>query len=158
MTFTHLRPNLYMQGLLAFASSIGSEGSFFAPIGEARVSIVDVRDIAAVAAAALIESGHEGKTYDITGPESLTHGEMASQLSDALEKKITFVDIPEGAMRNALIGFGLPEWQAGGLVEDYAHYRRGEAESVSDAVREVTGHAARSFAAFARDYKQAFLH
>jgi uncharacterized protein YbjT (DUF2867 family) len=156
MAFTILRPNLYMQGLLVFRSSIGSEGRFFAPIGEARVSIVDVRDIAAVAAAALTESGHEGKTYDITGPEALTHGEMASQLSDALGKQVMFVDIPERAMRDALVGFGFPEWQADGLIEDYAHYRRGEASTVSTAVRDVTGHPPRSFAAFARDYKQAF--
>jgi len=60
--FTHLRPNLYMQGLLGFRSSIAAEGRFFAPVGDARVSIVDVRDIAAVAAAALTEHGHQGNT------------------------------------------------------------------------------------------------
>ena len=157
MKFTNLRPNLYMQGLLAFASSIGSEGRFFAPIGQARVSIVDVRDTAAVAAAALTESGHDGKTYDLTGPEALTHGEIAAQLSDALGKQVTFIDIPEETMRNALNGFGLPEWQADGLIEDYAHYRRGEAETISTATQDVTGHQARSFSTFAQDYKQAFL-
>lgn len=120
------------------------------------MSIVDVRDIAAVAAAALTESGHEGKTYDITGPEALTHAEMASHLSDAVGKQITFVDIPEDAMRDALVGFGLPQWQADGLIEDYAHYRRGEAATISRAVQEVTGQPSRSFAAFVRDYQQAF--
>jgi uncharacterized protein YbjT (DUF2867 family) len=59
---------------------------FFAPIGDARVSLVDVRDIAAVAAKVLTESGRSGKFYDITGPEALTHAELASQLSDALER------------------------------------------------------------------------
>ena len=54
---------------------------------------------------------------------------MASQLAEALGKQITFVDIPEAAMRSALLSFGLPEWQADGLVEDYAHYRRGEASA-----------------------------
>ena len=157
MTFTNLRPNLFMQGLLAFRSSIGSEGKFFAAIGEARVSVVDVRDIAAVAAAALTEREHEGKTYDITGPEALTHTEMAKHLSDALERQVTFVDIPESAMREALIGFEVPQWQADGLIEDYAHYRRGEAATISTAVQEVTGTRARSFATFARDYKPAFL-
>jgi uncharacterized protein YbjT (DUF2867 family) len=93
MGFTHLRPNLYMQGLLGFRSSIQSEGRIYAPAGDARVSIVDVRDIAAVAAAALTQSGHEGKVYDITGPEALTHAEMASLLSEALGRQITFVDI-----------------------------------------------------------------
>ena len=157
MEFTHLRPNLYMQGLLGFRASIASEGQFFAPIGDARVSIVDVRDIAKVAAAVLTQTGHEGKIYDITGPEALTHAEMASQLSDALGRQITFIDIPERTMREALIGFGLPEWQADGLIEDYAHYRRGEATNVSNTVLEVTGHPARSFSTFARDYKHAFL-
>lgn len=157
MTFTHLRPNLFMQGLLAFASSIKSEGRFYAPIGDARVSIVDVRDIAAAAAAALTESGHEGKTYDITGPEALTHAEMASHLSEAAGKQVTFVDIPESAMREALVGFGLPQWQADGLIEDYAHYRRGEAATIANVVRNVTGQPPRSFWAFARDYVQAFL-
>lgn len=156
ITYTHLRPNLYMQGLLGFRSSIISEGRFFAPASDARVSIVDVRDIAAVAAATLTESGHGGKIYDITGPEALTHAEMASQLSNALGRNITFVDIQERAMRDMLLGFGIPAWQAEGLIEDYAHYRRGEASIIACAIRDVTGCPPRSFAAFARDYKQAF--
>lgn len=81
---------------------------------------------------------------------------MASQLSVALERKVDFVDIPEGAMRDALLRFGVPPWQAEGLIEDYAHYRRGEASLVSSTVRDVTGQPPRSFAMFARDYEQAF--
>ena len=157
IAFTHLRPNLFMQGFLAFRPSIESKGSFFAPAGRAEISIVDVRDIAAVATAALTESGHEGKIYDITGPEALTHTDIAAQLSDALDKQVTFVDIPESAMREALLAHGFPEWQADGLIEDYAHYRRGEASSVSNAVVDVTGRPAHSFLTFARDYKEAFL-
>jgi uncharacterized protein YbjT (DUF2867 family) len=156
MTFTNLRPNLYMQGLLGFRSSIISEGRFFAAAGDSRVSIVDVRDIAAVAATALTESGHEGKTYDVTGPEALTHAEMASQLSETLGRRISFVDVSEAAMRDALLSLGMPEWQVDGLIEDYAHYRRGEASGISTAVEDVTSLRPRSFLAFTRDYKQAF--
>ena len=94
--------------------------------------------------------------YDITGPEALTHAEMASQLSDVLGKDIAFVDVPEQAMRDTLRGFGIPAWQADGIMEDYAHYRLGEASTISSAVRDVTGRPPHSFAAFARDYKQAF--
>src|SRR5690348_109679 len=133
-----------------------SEERFFAPIGDARVAIVDVRDIAAVAAAALTKSGHDGKTYNITGPESLTHAEMASQLSEAVGRPITFVDVSETPMRDALRAFTLPEWQAEGLIEDYTHYRRGEASAVSSAVRDVTGTAPHSFSEFARDHRPAF--
>ena len=87
------------------------------------MSIVDVRDIAAVAAVALTKNGHAGKTYDITGPEALTHHEMASLLTTASGKTVTFVDVPEAVMRDGLIRFGFREWQAAGLIEDYAHYR-----------------------------------
>jgi len=156
MAFTNLRPNLYMQGLLGFRSTIISEGRFFAPAGDARVSIVDVRDIAAVAAVALTEEGHQGKTYDITGPEALTHGEMASQLSQALGKQIAFIDVPETVMRDALVGLGTPAWQADGVIEDYAHYRRGEASTITSAISDVTGRPPCSFPTFARDYKPAF--
>ena len=100
--------------------------------------------------------GHEGKIYDITGPESLTRAQIASQLSGVLGKQITCVDIPEAAMRSALVSFGFPEWQADGLVEDYAHYRRGEAPAVSPAVQDVTGRPPHGFREFAQEYKQAF--
>jgi uncharacterized protein YbjT (DUF2867 family) len=158
MRFTNLRPNLYMQSFLGFRSSIAADGRFFAPVADARVSLVDVRDIAAVAVAALTENGHEGKTYDITGPEALTHAEIAFQLSEVLAKQVSFVDIPEVAMRDGLIGFGFPDWQADGLIEDYAHYRRGEASDISTSVQDVAGVAPNTFGAFARDYKHVFLN
>lgn len=157
LAFTHLRPNLYMQSLLGFRFSIAAEGRFFAPMDDAAVSIVDVRDIAAVAVAALTQNGHENKVYDITGPQALTHRELAALFTAGLGKPVSFVDVPEGAMRQALLQFGFPEWQADGLIEDYAHYRRGEAAGVSSAVHEVTGRPARSFSDFAADYKEAFL-
>jgi len=156
MAYTFLRPNLFMQGLLGFRASIVADGRFFAAAGDARISAVDVRDIAAVAAAALTEDGHEGRTYDVTGPESLTHAEMAERLSDALGRRVEFVNVSPEAMREALIGFGFPTWQADGLIEDYAHYRRGEAAAVASGVQDATGKAPRTFAEFARDYAPAF--
>ena len=154
--YTFLRPNLFMQGLLGFSSVIASQGAFYLSAGNARVSVVDVRDIASVAARVLTEPGHEGKTYDITGPEALTHAEMAGQLSEAVGKPIQYVDIPSDAMRQALLGFGMPAWQVEGLVEDYEHYRRGEAAMVTSTVRDITGTAAKSFSQFAHDYSAAF--
>ena len=84
MAYTFLRPNLYMQGLLNFCSTIKDNNVFYAAAGDAKVSLVDVRDIAAVAVAALTEAGHKGKIYDITGLQALTHTEMAEHLSTAL--------------------------------------------------------------------------
>jgi uncharacterized protein YbjT (DUF2867 family) len=155
--FTFLRPNLYFQGLLAFQPMIAAQGHFLAPIGDARVSAVDVRDIAAVAASALIEEGHDGETYTITGPAAVTHTEMAIALSKAIRRPVAFVDVPPDAFAGALKSAGVPSWQVDGLVEDYAHYARGEAEAVSPHVRELTGADPRDVNRFAEDYASAFV-
>ena len=136
---------------------VAAEGHFVAPIGDARVSATDVRDIAAVAAVALTGEGHDGKTDTITGPTDVTHTEMASALSKALGRPVAFMDVPADTFAAALKAAGVPSWQVDGLVEDYAHYARGEAEAVSPHVREVTGVDPRDVARFAEDYASAFV-
>jgi uncharacterized protein YbjT (DUF2867 family) len=155
--FTFLRPNLYFQGLLAFQWMIAKEGRFVAPIGDARVSAVDVRDIAAVAAVVLTERSHEGKTYTITGPAAVTHTEMASAIAEAMGRHVAFINVPPGAFAGALRAAGVTPWQVDGLIEDYAHYARGEATAISPHVRQVTGVEPHDFGTFARDYARAFV-
>lgn len=156
MAYTFLRPNLFMQGLLGFRDAIVHKSAFFAAIGNAKISIVDIRDIAAVAAAALTSNDHNNKMYDLTGPAAITHAEIAAQLSNVLGRTIQFIDVTPADMRHALDGVGFPAWQADGLIEDYAHYARGEAAVVAKSIEEVTGRPARDFAAFVRDYAGAF--
>ena len=155
IAYTFLRPNLFFQGFLAFAGTISAQGRFYAPIGDATVSAVDVRDIAAVAATTLTEAGHQGATYTLTGPASITHTQIATALTAALGRDITFIDVPPEAFADSLQGI-LPPWQVQGLLEDYAHYRRGEAATVSPAVVEITGRPPRDISQFARDYAPAF--
>jgi uncharacterized protein YbjT (DUF2867 family) len=143
IAYTLLRPNLFMQGLLNFRSTIATQNAFYAAAGDAKVSVIDLRDIADVAVAALTEAGHEGKIYELTGPQALTHAEMAELLSKVLGRRVTFVDISPEAMREALLEFGFPVWQADGLIEDYAHYRRGEAAAVRSGVQDAIGKAPR---------------
>lgn len=156
MAYTFLRPNLFMQGLLGFRDTIINTAMLFAPIGDSRISLIDVRDIAEVAFAALTSPGHEGQVYDLTGPDALTHDEIARQIGAAIGKTISFVPIPPDAMRQAAMDAGLFEWQADGLIEDYAHYAWDEAEAVSPDGPTVTGRAARPFSAFLADHKDAF--
>jgi uncharacterized protein YbjT (DUF2867 family) len=156
LTYTFLRPNLYMQGLLAFREHIKNEGVFYASVGNAAVSIVDVRDIAAVAAKALTAKGHENRIYNITGDAALTHYEMAEIFTRVLGKPVKFVDVDPGQMEAAVRAAGFPEWQVGGLIEDYAHYARGEAAEVSDVVRTVTQRPAISLEQFIMAHKGLF--
>jgi len=153
--YTFLRPNLYFQGLLAFTGSIAADNRFYAPIGDATVSALDVRDIAAVAAAALTETGHERQTYTLTGPAALTHTEIAAALSAALGRVITFVDVSPDTFARSLEGI-LPPWQVAGLLEDYAHYSHGEAATITPIVEQVTGKPPIDVAQFARDYAPRF--
>ncbi|HEY9282231.1 MAG TPA: hypothetical protein VIP46_02145 [Pyrinomonadaceae bacterium] len=81
---------------------------------------------------------------------------MAHRLSEAVGRTITFVDVPSEAMRAALAGLGFPAWQADGLVEEFAIYRRGEAAGVESGVQEALCRSPRSFDDFARDYAQSF--
>jgi uncharacterized protein YbjT (DUF2867 family) len=152
---TFVRPNLILQAYLPFAATI-ARGALQAPIGDASVSVVDARDIAAVAAAALTEDGHVGNTYTVTGPAALTHAEIATEFGNAIGSEVRFESIPPEPFIAALTGAGMPQWQAEGLAEDYAHYDRGEASAVSPDVAQVTGSSARSVHDFAHDYADAF--
>lgn len=154
--YTFLRPNLFMQGLIAFRDYITGEGKFYAAAGDAAISAVDVRDIAAVAARTLTEAGHEHKIYNITGAAAITHTQMAAVLSEVLGRKIEFINVNPEQMQGALTAAGFPEWQVEGLIEDYAHYARGEASVVDGAVRKITGRAPRSFRQFVADHKALF--
>ncbi|MDQ6704605.1 MAG: SDR family oxidoreductase [Acidobacteriota bacterium] len=157
MGYTHLRPSSFMQNFLQSAGTIQSQSAIYAPIGDAKISYVDVRDIAAVAVKTLTEPGHEGKTYIITGPESLSHTDIAEKLSKALGKKVNFVDLPPEAYKQAVMGAGVPEWLADGLNELYTDWRTGSIAAVSSVVSEVAKKQPISFDQFARDHAAAFL-
>ncbi len=155
LDFTFVRPNLVMQAYLAFAPSIAA-GTLQAPIGQARVSIVDARDIARVCAAALTEDGHAGKTYDVTGPEAVSHQELASALGRVAGHEVSFEQAAPEDFAAMLEQVGMPQWQAAGLIEDYAHYERGEAATVSGDVERVTGREPIALAQFAADHAEHF--
>ena len=156
LAFTFLRPNLFMQTLLASAQTIKAKNAFYAPMGAGRISVVDVRDIAAVAFAALTQNGHEGAIYDITGPQAISHGDMAHRLSEAVGREIEYVDVPPAAMKETLLGIGFPAWQADGLLEEYAAWSQNEAAQIASGVRDATGQEPRNFETFARDYAASF--
>ncbi|WP_437583586.1 SDR family oxidoreductase [Paramicrobacterium sp. CJ85] len=151
---TVLRPNLYLQSLLAFADTI-AQGTLAAPIGTAAVSAIDTRDIADAAAAVLTSNDHDKETYTLTGPRAITHSEIADALNAATGNTIAFQDLPPEHFTAALENY-VPQWQLEGLVEDYAHYSRGEASSVTTTIADLTGRPARDVDDFARDYAAAF--
>lgn len=155
IAFTFLRPNGFMQNFAnAMAASIKSDNAFYLNAGDGKVSFVDTRDIASVAVAALITSGHEGQSYTITGSQALSHAESASILSQVLGRTINYVDVPEDVVRQGMQGAGMPEPTVNALLELYASYKAGLAATVSPAVEQVTGKQPISFEQFAKDYAE----
>ena len=149
LAYVIVRPNLFLQNVPeSTIPSIDASGTFYVDAGEARISMVDTRDVAAVAAVALTEPGHTGAHYDVTGPEALSYADVAAKLTRALGRQITYVDAPDQAVREGLLGAGLNAWFANALVGLYQDYRRsgtdGYAAQVTGTVERLTRRPARS--------------
>ncbi|WAL74494.1 NAD(P)H-binding protein [Kitasatospora sp. YST-16] len=155
LPWTVLAPNGFFQNFLGMAAPVRT-GLLAVPGGSGAVSYVDARDVAAAAVAALVEDGHQGAVYTLTGPEALTHDALAEILAGAAGHPVRYVSpSPEQALE-ALVGAGYPRWNAEGLVELYAHYAAGRAATVSSDVEKLTGRPPRPFAAFAAEFATAF--
>ena len=149
LPYVIVRPNLFMQNIPeSTIPSLDASGTFYADAGEARISMVDTRDVAAVACRALTEPGHAGAHYDITGPEALSYTDVAAKLSATMGRRISYAGASDDAVRQALLGAGLTEWFASALVGLYQDYRRsgtdGYAAQVTGTIQRLTSRPARS--------------
>jgi uncharacterized protein YbjT (DUF2867 family) len=151
-----LRPRTYMTNLLAYAPTIAATNMVFAPAGAAAISFVDPRDVADAAAAALVEDGHAGQTYTLTGPEAMTFERVAEDLSAVLGRRIGYVDVPDDAARHGMIEAGLPPMMADAIVDIFRSQRGGSMTDTTDTLRTLIGRDAGTFARFAQDHAAAF--
>jgi uncharacterized protein YbjT (DUF2867 family) len=155
--YTFLRPNGFMQNFVNnLGQSIRDQGTFALPQADSRVSHVDARDIAAVAAKALTEPRESNRIYTITGPESLSNFDIAAKLSAALDKDVTYIPVTDDDTRKAMKGMGAPDELIEKFLDLMRHYREGKAAVVTEEVANVTGRNPISFDHFARDYAPAF--
>jgi uncharacterized protein YbjT (DUF2867 family) len=153
---TVLRPSFFMQNFFGLAGAIRA-GALPMPTGEHRASLIDAGDIARVAARVLTEDGHAGRTYTLTGPESLSHGDAARVLGEVLGRPVRFVDVPSEAFCQGMADAGLPRWFAELLTDVYVTvFARDGASRVTDDVRRVTGAEPRTLAAFVREHRAVF--
>jgi uncharacterized protein YbjT (DUF2867 family) len=155
--YTFLRPNGFMQNYAtSFGATIKSQGAFYLPMADARVSTIDVRDIAAVAAAALTDPGHENTIYTLTGPEALTNAEIAQKISAAIGKTVKYVPVPDNDAAKGMKTSGLPEPAVNAIIDLMHYYVAGKAARVTNDVERVAGKKPITFDQFAKDYKSSF--
>jgi uncharacterized protein YbjT (DUF2867 family) len=155
--YTVLRPHYFMQNTLWFADAIRKDGAFHAPMRDGKISAIDARDIGEVAAAILRDAPrHAGRTYDLTGPAALGFQDFAAVFERVLGRPVKYVDVSPPAARAAMLGMGVPDWLADGLVALYGQFAAGRAATVAPATAELRGKAARTFEQFVRDHAAAF--
>ena len=151
--WTILRPHVFMQNVLDQRAAIREPGTVRSPSGDAAIPMIDTRDIAAAAAAVLIQDGHAGERYTLTGPEPVSWHEIARILSDLLGRSVEYVPETEDDTWDRLHSAGEPPWLIAGRLA-LAEYQRagGGTDIVTDAVERLTGRRPRSFREFAEDH------
>jgi uncharacterized protein YbjT (DUF2867 family) len=158
LSYTILRPNGFFQNIVAYNSpTIRTQGAFYAGMGTAKTSLLDVRDVAAAAAKVLVSpADHSGKTYELMGPEALSNGEIAERISRITGRNVKYVDIPEEAQRKSMLDAGMPEWQVSALLDLQAYYLAGKCAAVTDVLPNLLGRAPITVDQFLNENKESF--
>ena len=146
-----------MQNLVNYnTATIRSVDAFFGCQGNGAVGVIDIRDIAAAAVLVLAASGHEGKSYELTGGEALTNGQIAEKISQVAGRKINYFDLPPADFKKAILSAGTPEWCVEAMLDLQRFYRDGKASRTTDDVERLLARPPITFDQFARDYAFAF--
>jgi uncharacterized protein YbjT (DUF2867 family) len=154
LAFTHLRPNYFFQNFTVgpLLAGLQARGCIELPAGEGRTSFIDARDIAAVAAEALLDASHRGQGYALTGGTAVTHAEVAQALSVASGRPLRYHPQTDEEARVSLLAAGVPPARVERRLGFYAAVRQGALAAVSPDVARVLGRPPIGLGAFARDF------
>jgi len=154
--YVFLRPGSFASNALYWADTIKSHDTVYGALGETSLPVIDPEDIAAVAAHVLTTSGHNGKAYEISGPESLTSEQQVNTISSVIGRPLKYVNVPDEAYRDAMLGMGMPPRYVDAMVGLIQTLRSlGRIEPTGD-VKSLLGREPRSFRQWAQDNAGAF--
>lgn len=156
--WTMVKPNFFMQTLLAAAAGVKARGELSMPMGSARISMIDCRDVGEIVAKTLLENDHEGQSYKLTGPESVSLTDVATRMSALFGKPVRYTDPPLTAYREILLK-ALPDpWRVDAVCEIFATTAKGERsiETVTDTLPKLLGRPGGTLDAFLGPMKGAF--
>lgn len=152
-----IRPNWFMQNFHTFwLHGITTQNAILLPVGTAKTSFIDARDIAAVASSLLQRTDLENQAFDLTGAEPLDHDEVAVHLTRALGRPIRYQEVTPDDMRTILLGAGVPADYAEFLLMILSFLKLGYSARTTEHVQAITGQAPRTFAQCAADFRSAY--
>jgi len=152
LAFTFLHPTWFMQNFTTSMAAGLKAGTLAEPAADAKTAFIDTRDIAAVAAKALLEPGHEGKTYTLTGPQLLSRTEVAAAVGKEIGRPVAYLPVTDEQFRAAVKGMLSPSYTEL-LSYLYSTVRAGQTSVTTDTVQKVLGRPPVSFAQFAKDHR-----
>ncbi|MEW9532122.1 NAD(P)H-binding protein [Microbispora sp. NPDC049125] len=155
LEWTFLRPCGFATNTLGWAPQIRAGDVVRWPYAGMARPLIHERDIAAVAARALAEKGHEGAAYGLTGPELISQAEQVRAIGEAVGRPLRFEEMPPGEAREHLVAQGWPPAFAEGALRGWAGLMAAP-EPVSGAVEELTGAPPRTFRQWAADHAADF--
>ena len=148
LAWTMIKPNFYMQNLLASAGTIKDQGKIFLPMGEGKTGMIDTTDVGKVIAKVLSEDGHESMNHEITGPEILSFYEVAEIFSKALGKQVDYVDVPMDAYKETLGQFLTNQWHLDAVIDLFKGIAEGGIEDKTNTFNELMGETPKSLSQF----------
>lgn len=155
LDWTHLRPSEFMSNALGWAPSIRDEGVVRVPFAHVPWAMIDDGDIAAVAAATLVERGHAGRTYDLTGPEALTRAEGVARIAGVVGRPVRLVEADPEQAAGDMRAMGIAEDVVAFVIAAYAD-PPAHLVTPSAAVQRVLGRPPRSFGDWLAENAAAF--
>ena len=148
LAWTMIKPNFYMQNLLASAGTIKEQGKIFLPMGDGKTGMIDTTDVGTVIAKVLSEDGHESMNHEITGPEILSFYEVAEIFSQVLGKQVDYVDVPMDAYKETLGQFLTNQWHLDAVIDLFKGIAEGGIEDKTDTFNELMGETPKSLSQF----------
>ncbi|MCP4344569.1 MAG: NmrA family NAD(P)-binding protein, partial [Desulfobacterales bacterium] len=153
IAYTLLRPNWFMQNCNGYMSEgIRKNGAINLPAGDAKTSLIDIRDIAEVSVAALTTENHLNRKYTLTGGKALDNYEIAEILSDVTGKEIQYYPMADDDMRLSLKSLGMTDENVEMYMDLYRSVRKGDTASVLPDAANVLGREPITFKQYANDY------
>ncbi|MFD6398787.1 NAD(P)H-binding protein [Nocardia sp. NPDC060249] len=156
LEWTILRPNTFASNTFSWIEPLHAGHPVPNLTGEGRQPVVDPRDVAAVAVAALRAPAHVGRTLTLTGPELLTGREQAAVLAGIIGRPIEVTDIAEADARAFMTAAGLPPAFVEGAAVGQSFVRHGHNETITDHIEQALGRPPRGYATWAADHRAAF--
>ena len=155
--WTFLRPTAFMSNALNWAGMITADQVVHAPFAAGRAAVVDPADIAAVAAAALTDDGHNHRVYELTGPEPLSPPDQVTILSQVLGRDLRYAESDPAEMLAQMVSYGMPEELAHAIIELFRSTVEPYNSELTSDVTAVTSRPARSFTDWAQAHRTELL-